>query len=106
MRRYFAPAVALVLMTSVAAPAFGKAHKQPSDTADQLGQANASAVQRDAEGNIIGFDDTGARNVDARGLAGGDRGVDGQTFSDDRSASGGSERGMKAGEMTSPKSPE
>jgi hypothetical protein len=64
----------------------------PSDRAQQLGQANADATQP-----------TGARNADARGLIpgtdGGARGVDGQTFSDTRSASGGSERGMKAGVM-------
>ena len=100
MRKILAPAF-MVIIASTAAPAFGKAHLQPSDRADQLGQANASAVVRDADGNIIGFDDTGARNVDGRGLFD-PKGVDGQTFSDVRSASGGSERGMKAGEMTKP----
>jgi hypothetical protein len=94
--------VAALAITAASSPAFGKAHLQPSDRADQLGQANASAVVRDAGGNIIGLDPTGARNVDARGLAGGDKGVDGQAFSAVRSASGGSERGMKAGEMTKP----
>jgi hypothetical protein len=95
----------MILMASVAVPAFGKAHKQPSDTADQLGQANASAVTRDENGEITGFDLTGARNVDAREpslLGTGTKGVDGRTFSQLRSASGGDERGMKAGEMTKP----
>jgi hypothetical protein len=92
----------MIFMASAAAPALGKAHMQPSDTADQLGQANASAVVRDADGTIVGFDETGARNVDGRGLFDA-KGVDGRTFSAVRSASGGSERGMKAGEMTTPK---
>ena len=100
MRKIFAPAF-MIIVAGTAAPAFGKAHLQPSDTADQLGQANSSAVVRDADGNIIGFDATGARNVDGRGLFDA-KGVDGQSFSAVRSASGGSERGMKAGQMTKP----
>lgn len=102
MRTFTGLSIAALAIATVSAPAFAKGHAQPSDTADQLGQANASAVVRDADGNVIGLDPTGARNVDARGLAGGDKGVDGQSFSTLRKASGGSERGMKAGEMTTP----
>ena len=97
--------IAALAITTASAPAFAKGHDAPSDTADQLGQANASAVMRDADGKVIGLDPTGARNVDARQpqLTGtGTRGVDGRAFSTVRSDSGGSERGMKAGEMTTP----
>ena len=105
MRAITGLSIAVLAITAASTPTFGKAHLQPSDTADQLGQANASADTRDADGKITGLDPTGARNVDARQpqlLGSGTRGVDGQTFSDVRSASGGSERGMKAGEMTKP----
>ena len=93
--------IAALAITTASAPAFAKGHDAPSDTADQLGQANASAVVRDADGNVIGLDPTGARNADGKGLDG-TKGVDGRAFSTVRSASGGSERGMKAGEMTTP----
>jgi hypothetical protein len=102
MRAITGLSIAALAITAASAPAFGKAHLQPSDTAQQLGQANASAVMLDADGNVV-EDPTGARNADARGLLDGDTGVDGQAFSAVRSASGGSERGMKAGEMTKPK---
>lgn len=101
MRNIIAPA-AMILMATIAAPAFGKAHLQPSDTAQMLGDLNASAVILDEDGNIIGEDPTGARNVDAKGVLDLVNGVDGQTFSGVRSTSAGSERGLKAGEMTLP----
>jgi hypothetical protein len=80
-----------MVMVSAAGPAFGKAHMQPSDTADQLGQANADATTP-----------TGARNGDAKAITDGEKGVDGQTFSDTRKSVGGSESGMKSGDMTKP----
>jgi hypothetical protein len=102
MRTITGLSIAALAITAASAPAFGKAHLQPSDTAQQLGQANASAVILAEDGvTVIGLDPTGARAGDAKG-ADGTKGVDGQTFSAVRSASGGSERGMKAGEMTKP----
>ncbi len=101
MRRLIAGVAAAAVAATLATPALSKAHMQPSDRADQLGQCNASAVMRDANCNVIFVngapvaDPTGARNVDARGLLGDPKGVDGQSFSADRSASGGSERGQK-----------
>lgn len=100
--------VAVLAATAASSPAFGKGHAQPSDTADQLGQCNASGIVRDSNCMAVltngapTLDPTGARNVDARNLLGDGKGVDGQSFSAVRSASGGSERGQKAGNMTTP----
>lgn len=100
MRKLIIGMAAIGMAGGMSAPAFSKAHAQPSDRADQLGQCNASGVVRDANcmvvlvGGAPTIDPTGARNVDARALLGDAKGVDGQAFSDVRSASGGSERGI------------
>lgn len=108
MRLVTGLSIAALAVTAASSPAFGKGHAQPSSTADQLGQCNASGVVRDADCMAVltngapTLDPTGARNVDARNLLGDGKGVDGRSFSSVRSASGGSERGMKAGSMTTP----
>jgi hypothetical protein len=84
-----------MVMASAAGPAFGKAHLQPQDTvAAQLGQANADATSP-----------SGARNGDAKAITDSQKGVDGQAFSDIRKMVGGTESGMKSGDMTKPNSP-
>lgn len=96
MRKIIVGVAAIAAAAAWSSPALSKAHLMPSDRADQLGQANAD-----------GTSPTGARNADARGLIAGTddgaKGVDGRAFSDTRSSSGGSERGMKAGRMTTTK---
>lgn len=91
MRRIIAAVAATGMVVGWTAPAFSKAHAQPSDRAQELGQANANAL-----------DPTGARNGDARGLTDGTKGVDGKSYSDLRSQVKGTESGMKSGDMADP----
>ncbi len=92
MRHIIAPAAAALIMCT-AAPALGKGHDMPSDTAQMTGQANSDATDPDG---------TGARNLDARAKTDGEKGVDGQSFSDRRSDVKGSESGQKSGDITTP----
>lgn len=96
MRNIIAPAAAALIICTGSGAAFAKGHSQPSSTAQQLGQANAAAVEED--GTLA---ETGARNADAKG-ADGTKGVDGKTYSDTRSAEKGSDSGLKSGDMTLP----
>ena len=90
MRKFIIGVAAIAAGAAWSAPALAKAHLMPSDRAQQLGQANADATLP-----------TGARNADAKGLIpgtdGGAKGVDGQVFSDIRSAAGGTVRGLNKG---------
>lgn len=95
MRRLITGIAVAALAASSAVPAFAKAHMQPSDRAQELGQANANAL-----------DPTGARNADARmlipGTDGGAKGVDGKVYSDLRREVKGTESGLKSGDMVDP----
>jgi hypothetical protein len=92
MRRIIASAAATLIMCTASGTALAKAHIQPNDTpAAQLGQSNASALSP-----------TGARNGDAKAITDDQKGVDGKTYSDTRSSVGGTESGMKSGDMTKP----
>jgi hypothetical protein len=69
------------MMAGLSATANAKGHMQPADKAE-FGQQNAKM--------------SGARNADARGLDGSDKGVDGRMHSDMRSDQKGSDSGMKS----------
>jgi hypothetical protein len=94
MRKVLAGLTAIGMVAGLSAPALSKAHKQPADRAQELGQANADATMP-----------TGARNGDARMLTDSMKGVDGRTYSDLRSSVKGTESGQKSGDMAAPGSP-
>lgn len=68
MKRTIASAAAILLMAGTAGPAFAKGHSQPADAA-MFGQFVVAGPQ--------------AENLDARGLDGSDKGVEGQETSTD-----------------------
>ena len=92
--RIIAALAGIATVVAWSAPAMSKAHSQPSDRADQLGQANADATTP-----------TGARNGDAKAITDGTKGVDGSMYSDLRSSVKGTESGQKSGDMLAPGTP-